>query len=352
MSELDLVGLTLIFPLYLILILFLVALFGKYVTHEKVSKFYSKIHITHVFATLLYMFYSSCIETCIAILGYLPVTIEGEETLYRWGRDPNVLYGEGLHGILVAISVLLLIVLFPLPVILLIPKISYRIPFIRNYKPVIDAFIAPFDNNRAFWISFRLIFRVLIYVIAVFGVSTPQLVAMSFCITSMTLLQAYLKPFADTSRNIIDILLMLNLTLFSIVAIVFFDKDLTREQEAMTFMLIFTYLFSIMLVLLFFHYVLKRFDCTSVPYKKAEEWLNRKLQVVSDWIENPHCICLKKSLSDENTTEDESISRATRENPISHANIQFNPMFNSNRLRESLLMDNLPPKNKHTPNNN
>ncbi len=223
MTELDLVGLTLIFPMYLLLILISVALFGKYVTNEKMSNFYSKIHITHVFATLLYIFYSSCLETCIAVLSYFPITIEGE-IIYRWGRNPNVLYGQNLHGVLVAISVLLLIFLVPLPIVLLVPRISYRISYIRKYKPVIDAFIAPFAKNRAFWVSFRLVFRVWIYVIAVFGVTTTQLVIMSFSITSMTLLQAYLKPFANRSRNIVDIVLMFNLTLFSIAAIVFFDN--------------------------------------------------------------------------------------------------------------------------------
>ncbi len=76
MTELDLTGLTLIFPLYLMFILLAFALFGKYVTHKRVSNFYQQINITRVFATLLLLCYASVMETCIAVLTILPVTID------------------------------------------------------------------------------------------------------------------------------------------------------------------------------------------------------------------------------------------------------------------------------------
>ena len=95
-----------------------------------------------------------------------------------------------------------------------------------------------------------------------------------------------------------------------------------------------------MLVLLFFHYVLKRFDCTSVPYKKAQEWLNRQLQAIFDWFENPHCRHLKKSVPSKETS-DVSISRSGMRINISQTNLDLKNISNSTTRRESLLMDNL-----------
>ncbi|XP_064405664.1 uncharacterized protein LOC135350763 [Halichondria panicea] len=334
MTELDLVGLNLIFPLYLMVILVAVALFGKYVTYEKVSNFYYKIHITHIFATLLYIFYASVTETCVAILAFVSITIDQQaEQIIRWGRDPNVMYGHEIHGVLVAVSVFLLVVLLPLPIILLVPKISYRIPYIRKYKPVIDAFIAPFTPNRTFWVSFRLLFRVLIYVISALGVSTIQLIIMSFCITSMTLLQAYLKPFANASRNVVDTFLMFNLTLFSIAAIVLFDKSLTQEYQVTIFMFIFMYIFSIMFLLILTHYVLKRFQFSNKPYTKVQKWMAAKMNEMADWFENPHCSFSKDEPAKENSNE---VFPSVMNNAITHTSCEI---FPATRFRESLLED-------------
>ncbi len=88
------------------------------------SNFYRQINITRVFAILFLLCYASVVETCIAVLTVLPVTID-RVSGNRWGRDPNAVYGVGLHGVLVVISVILLVVLIPLPIILLIPRISF-----------------------------------------------------------------------------------------------------------------------------------------------------------------------------------------------------------------------------------
>ncbi len=337
MTELDLVGLNLIFPLYLMVIFVAFALFGKYVTYERVSNFYCKIRITHIFATLLYIFYASVTETCVAILAFVPITInQQEEQIIRWGRDPNVIYGHEIHGVLVAVSLILLVVLLPLPIILLVPKISYQVPYVKNYKPVIHAFIAPFAPNRTFWVSFRLLFRVLIYAISALGVNKMQLVIMSFCITSITLLQAYLKPFANASRNIVDTFLMLNLTLFSIAAIQLFDIPLTKEFHTMTFMLIFIYIFSIMLAFFFTHCVLKRFQCSNKPYTKVIEWISGKLQEMTEWFENPRYCCSKENLNKDPI----EMSLSIRNNVITHSSVEIHP---ASSLRECLLED-LPAK--------
>ena len=283
-TELSLAGLRLIFPVYLMLILLLVTLCGKYIPHKRVSSLLQKINVTHIFATLILYSYTSVTQTCIALLSSVTVVGASPQPL-RWLRDPNVLYTSEIHIFLVILSVIFLIIIAPVTILLLITKISYRIPHVNELKPLIDAFIAPFAAGKTFWISFRLIFRLVIFSIAAFGVSTAQLVAIACLITLLTILEAYIKPFRTASRNFVDMLIMVNLTLFSVVAIYLHPKIVSDVDEVMTILSSFTYIFSAMILLLFFHYLLMRFSCTRVFYLKTIDFIKQKLALLGETIQ-------------------------------------------------------------------
>ena len=339
-TELDLAGLTLLFPVYLMLILLCVTLFGRWVTHKKVSSFLQKINVTHIFATLFLYSYASLLETCISLLAF--INVDGAYPSLRWGRDPNVVYSPGLHLFLVILCAMIVAVLFPLPIVLLIPSVSFRVPYVKKLKPLIDAFIAPFAIGRSFWVSFRLLFRLLIYVIAAAGVSTEQLVSMSVLIASLTILQAYLKPYNTTSRNIVDILLMFNLTLFSIVAVFLFEKNQTNEQVIMDILFTFTYIFSIMLFVLFFHYLLKRFSCTRVPYEKVITWLSKEIHLVTDYLSDPTKCCTRKKKKDVGFFDNDISGNSGLGGVVTHTSIELTSRLEEttfSTLREVLLED-------------
>ena len=352
MTELDLVGLTLIFPIYVMSILLVIYLIGTWVTHERVSHFYRQINVTHIFATLLFYCYANVMQTCVAILAQLSVTIEQDQNVIRWGRDPNVVYGEGVHGFLVALSVVFLVVLVPLPIILFIPQISFRFRILRSLKPIIDAIIAPFSPKKSFWVSFRLVFRVVIYLVAAFGVSSGQLVAISFFIATLSLLQAYLKPYSSSSRNIVDTLLMFMLTLFSIIAIYLFDLPSSMELKRTALMLVFAYIFTIMILLLFAHYVLKRFECTNKPYQRAIKFVSAALEKTNNYLQNPYCCCSRRERKGSTSVESTNPAYA---NEVTHTSVNLSEIGGSDVLREALLeyeevdttVKYTPPKERH-----
>ena len=78
---------------------------------------------------------------------------------------------------------------------------------------------APFDIHRQFWLGFRLLVRLLIFIIAYLGVSDGRALALTVLLVLLTILQAYLKPFSSTSCNLVDLSVVLNLTLLSVVAL-------------------------------------------------------------------------------------------------------------------------------------
>ena len=316
-TELSLAGLRLLFPVYLMLILLMVTLCGKYITHKRVSSLLQKINVTHIFATLILYSYTSVTQTCIALLG--SVTVDGASLQpVRWLRDPNVLYTSELHIFLVILSVIFLIIFVPVTILLLIPKISYRVPHVNELKPLIDAFIAPFAAGKTFWISFRLLFRLVIFVIAAFGVSTAQLVAMACLIALLTILQAYIKPFRTASRNFVDMLVMVNLTVFSIVTIFLHPQIVTNVSEVMIVLSLFAYIFTAMLLLLFLHYLLIRFTCTRVYYLKTVYFIKQKLSVFGETLDQ-----LPQKRTKRESTED--VANLDLDVAATHTSVELSP---------------------------
>jgi len=347
MTELDLVGLTLVFPVYLMILVFFVVLFFSYVNHPRIVALSQQLSLTKFFATILLMTYASLTETCVAILSGSAI---GGSFSLRWGRDPNVEYGiDPQHAVLLAVCLLLLLILVPISIILLIPKISFRVPYVKRFKPLIDVFVAPFELEKSFWVSLRLIFRVIIYIIAATGVDVPQLVAMSILIVSLTLVQAFIKPFNTLSRNLVDSFLMFSLSIFSVVAIYLFQKPIQQRDEVSITINIFNYSFLVMFFLLFLHHLLTRFSYSRNIYESV---VNAITKGFTDFYENPlsfmkiHCHCFKKKALPEDEDEEDYPASPSNVSGITHASVVLENVRyyrgGDLRLRETLLEDNPP----------
>lgn len=158
MTDLHLSVLSLIFPFYLGAILLVITAISKYCHNRHFANLLSKVNITHVFATLLLLSYTSIIRTCIDILSYIIIAVP-DGTLRVWRIDPNQPYLRGLHLFEFFVALLLIIILLPFPLLLLFPRKSFRLPYVSRMKPLIDAFVAPLADGRQFWIGFRILSR-------------------------------------------------------------------------------------------------------------------------------------------------------------------------------------------------
>ena len=291
MRQIDFVGLQFVFPLYLALLLLGITFIAK---HCSKINIFRNFKVTHVFATLLLISYSKIVRTCIEVLGFTQLQ-SSEDVHTVWRSDPNLLYLTGIHIFLSILSIILLIVLIPIPFLLLFPTLIFKVPKLAKLKPLLDAFVAPFGTNRRFWLGFRLLFRLALFCIAYLGTEKAQLVIITVLLAVLMVVQAYLKPFSTPGRNVLDLSFVLNLTLLSIVSLYLRPKSLQpdSEEDVQYWAIGFTAIACAELLFLLGYYFIKAFSATykiwkMVKGKVVEGWDSVRSQLLSMSEEHVH----------------------------------------------------------------
>ena len=165
------------------------------------------------FSTLLLLCYTSVGETCIQIVA--GKAINGINGTF-WYADPTIPYGQGFHGFLVFVAVvLILIYILPFSIALLLPPLILRTRLSIMLKPLLDAFWNPFKPKFRFWLGLRAILRIIPYGIAVI---TPFPTNCFLLINFLVLLHFFhvcFQPFEGKWQNILDAFFYLNLIILT-----------------------------------------------------------------------------------------------------------------------------------------
>ena len=272
LKQVDAVGLEFVFPFYLALLLLVITLCARSCWSR--IRFFKDFNAAQVFATLLLLSYTSILRTCIEVLGFVTISAPSQ-TYIKWLEDPNVTYFHtGTHIILGIFSILFLIILIPIPFLLLFPHLLFfKVKRLAKLKPLIDAFVAPFESHRRYWLGFRLICRLILFCVAYLGSQDHQILTLTLILAVLIMLQAYLKPFSTTSRNLLDLSLLLNLTLLSIVALFLRPKNLTFDKDIQYVTIGFISVFCAELLLLIAYYVVMTFSVTRNAAEKGKTHL-------------------------------------------------------------------------------
>ena len=354
MTQLDLVGLTLLFPIYLLAILLVMVLFTEYLSYrlrnlKKRVKHYMRkssgtVHDTcnssgtvatnvhgsnfvQVLVTLLLMSYTSIIQICFDILGFVIIDSPSGR-LVRWGSDPNVEYFTGIHIPLFFIAIGLVFILVPIPILLMFPRIILRWRFTNKLKPLIDAITAPFGENRQFWLGFRLLCRSLIYLLVSFRITAYQHILLAVALLFILTLQASIRPYKTMGRNLLDLSLMFNLTLTAVILV--FAEPLEEEVRTYTLTAFCAIVVVELLVFILWRIVLK-FSFSRKLYNslthKLEELAARVLLFYQQKASNS-----RQGIKDTPRSQ----SSLQKNNDITHFTVRLESS-NSNFLRETLL---------------
>ncbi len=229
-----------VFPVYLYVLMGLIILVSR--CSQKFSHWFNKdgYSATKLFATLFVMTYTSIMSNCIQILGYNSVTfLETNTTVtthFVWKVDPTQPYFVGYHIPLCVLAIVLLAVyIIPAPLILLVPSLVLRVPILKNYKPLYDAFWAPFKPNFRFWIGLRLIMRILPFIFANFiGNPTSVLTLITFLLT-ICFAQAILQPYEGRLINASDLFLLFDLVLLTVGYLHFYAYEFNSREVSESF---------------------------------------------------------------------------------------------------------------------
>jgi len=226
---------------------------------------------TKASATLLYLTYSYLLNISFTILVSRQIkTSLGTDV--RWRTDPNVKYFHGWHGLLGAVSILVLLALTLVALVLLFPGVAYRFKVIQKLKPIMDAFQAPFKLQYYFWIGLQLIVQIILNVLLIAVPEHYQLYCVGLIISVLLYVQTFALPYKELAnswnlRNYLESLFLL----FLLVHII--------EVESTDVLVVSVICFSIYLMILVgivIYYILLRFPRLKQlvhcgPCKKKQE---------------------------------------------------------------------------------
>ena len=348
MTVLQRAALRFVFPLYLY------SLMGIIILISKVSQRFANVFnrrgysATKLFATLFVMTYTNILRTCMEILGADFVSDLDGNVYSVWISDSNVPYFQGEHIPLLLLAITILVVyLIPAPFILLFPGLTLRLPILKKYKPLYDAFWAPFKPNFRFWIGLRLLLRIIPLVLAYF-VQTPLNVhLLTVFLIILTYAEAVLQPFEGKARNASDLFFLFNLVCLLTGYLYFYvyqfnSRDLSDnalDSVQTSQMIFFSVNIGIVISLLIVLIIVRIF----VRYPILQYWGWKLLtkvcfcKVCTKWIpERPDAKLLAKK---RNTITEVTSERASTnlETSIESSGQQKRTVATFSELRESLL---------------
>ena len=219
MDTLAKVGIQLLFPAYLFFIMLVIIILAKY--SSKISN--AGFSAAKTFSTLLLLCYASIVDSCIQIVA--AVTITGLNGTY-WYADPTIQYGQGFHGLLVFVAVVLILVyILPFSIGLLLPPVILRTRLSIMLKPLLDAFWNPFKPKFRFWIGLRALLRIIPNGIAIFTPFPTNCYLLTNFIVVLLLFHSCCQPFEGNLQNSLDAFFYVNLIVLSASTVFFNTLD-------------------------------------------------------------------------------------------------------------------------------
>ena len=238
MTEYDKTWLQFVFPLYLLCIVGVLAITSR---HSSCVERLTRKRVIPVIATIFLLSYSKILlVTAKTLFSYVTLhEIDGDNIKTRliWLWDSSIpLFGKQYIPLFVVSLLVLLIILLPLNFCLFFTKTSYRIKFVGDYfKPYLDAYQAPFKDNRYYYFGIELLIRPILFAIGNGTLDSHKTMAIyTFICGSVLMYLCVFKPFKSSATAVLYISFIFNLGC-KIMLFLYFDKRSTSLSYAILF---------------------------------------------------------------------------------------------------------------------
>ena len=181
-----------------------------------------------VLATLFLLSYTKVLRTISSVLFfYYEITnLPSKHTILVWSVDTSAaLFGIKFTFIFIVSLCIFLILLF-FNVILLFTRILSYFQFINRYKPLLDAYQGPYKDKYYFWTGFQLVMRAVFFGLSALNRNTNLMIS-SILIGTTACIHATLFPFKENTKNIQELLMMMNLNCLFIYSLYTSSNDIT-----------------------------------------------------------------------------------------------------------------------------
>ena len=193
-------------------------------------------------ATLIQLSYAKLLSVTITALSFAVLDYPDGSQRTVWLPDGNVPYFQGKHVALVLVALLIILVGVPYTILLLLWQWLVRAPkwkvfnWTRNTK--LNAFVSvhhvPYNGKYRYWTGLLLLVRVVLYVTAAVTISgDPQtsLLLTSILVGSLSLIKEVTgaRVYKNSSLNILETMLYLNLVALSAFSWYRFKNDIMKQ---------------------------------------------------------------------------------------------------------------------------
>ena len=213
MSEIWKSGLSLLFPLYLVIIVIALIVASRYST--SFSNRTSHLSV-QVMVTVVHLSFSKLLLAIFDVLSSTEIHVESlHYSIFVWRNDARVTFGSYEHLILVLITIVVACMfIVPYTVVLSMGVLLMKQKCIRSYlRPYYEAIHGPYKNNKEYWFALRNFMVVIVTVVSAVLNGQNQFLENAIVIPIVLVflvLQAYNKPYKNNILNILDIAILLN----------------------------------------------------------------------------------------------------------------------------------------------
>ena len=212
--------LQLLFPFYLILIAVILIIGSRYST--RLQRLTAQRALP-VLATLFLLSYTKILRTVSSVLfSYSTITnLPSNRTMLVWLVDTETQLFGLKFTLLFIVSIILFIILLLFNAILLFTKTFIRFKCINKFKPLLDAYLGPYQDKFYYWTGLQLLLRAVFFGISALERSTNIMISI---ITLGVMECMYSKecPLRSKSKNYLEILLLLN---FQVMLVAFWYTE-------------------------------------------------------------------------------------------------------------------------------
>ena len=212
MTEYDKTWLLFSFPVYLLLIVAMLAYASRYSSSiEKLTR----RRVIPVIATIFLLSHNKLLLATTKVLFSYKTVYQLNDTYKQviWMWDSSVpLIGVKFFCLFLTCLVVFLVFLVPFNFILLFTKFFYRFKFVVNYiRPYVDAFQAPFKDNFRYFFGLELIIRSIYFTIGNRILDNYQTLGLTTLICTLYLVYLCIfQPFKSTVNNVLYVSYAIN----------------------------------------------------------------------------------------------------------------------------------------------
>ena len=256
MTELWKVGLSLIFPFYLLTIVVVLIILSHFSVRLSNRIPHSSVQ---VLVTVIHLSFSKLLLATIDVFTSARIYYDSDSSSKVWFWDGSIEYGSGSHLILMIITLIIVIsLLLPYVLVLIFARPIRRTRINKYIRPLLEAIHAPYKEGKEYWFVAQLVF--LVGICVMYASMRARNILKIYIIIApllflLLLLHVYFKPYKNKVINLLDCWLMLNIVMIYTTTWFFFIESNYQAIAVFVSVMVFM-VFLTFLVILLYHILL------------------------------------------------------------------------------------------------